>query len=400
MSIFRKKTSKLENQKASEIYVEDAVNDVRSSQDDVSKSISDGVEINFSNIGKKYEGRFDYTLENINVTINKKDFCVILGPSGCGKTTLLRMISGLNSITKGDLFFNGTRVNDLLPNERDIAFVFQSYALYPHMNVYDNMSFSLKLSKVRKDVISRRVKDAAKILNIEHLLYYKPAELSGGQRQRVALGRAIVRKPSIFLMDEPLSNLDAKLRESMRTELVNIHNALGTTTIYVTHDQLEAMTMSTKIILMNDGKIQQTGSPRELYERPTNLFTAKFIGTPTMNTINGTIKNGYFIDEFQTLNLDMGEILKKDFEGKEIIIGFRSEDVSPVFTKTKGYDFVIQSVELLGKDQELKGYIKPNCLLTITCKTDKVYTVGQEIKVILNMDRVHVFDAKTAMRIN
>ena len=221
--------------------------------------------VELKNIGKKYESREEFTLRNIDLTIDEKDFCVILGPSGCGKTTMLRMIAGLNSITEGDLLFGGRRVNKVAAKDRDIAMVFQSYALYPHMTVYDNMAFSLSMRKERKKIINERVMEAAELLQVSDYLYSKPSDISGGQRQRVALGRAIVRKPSVFLMDEPLSNLDAKLREHMRVELVRLHKALETTTIYVTHDQVEAMTMATKIVLMNDGKIQQAGKPDEFY---------------------------------------------------------------------------------------------------------------------------------------
>ena len=230
------------------------------------------MKVKFNNIGKKYEGREEFTLRNINLDIGDKDVCVIFGPSGCGKTTLLRMIAGLNSITEGDLIFGDKKVNEVPSKDRDIAMVFQSYALYPHMTVYQNMAFSLTMRSVRKDIIHDRVLDAAKLLQIENYLYSKPSDISGGQRQRVALGRAIVRNPKIFLMDEPLSNLDAKLREHMRVELVRLHKQLDTTTIYVTHDQIEAMTMATKIILLNEGQVQQAGKPEEFYSRPNNIF--------------------------------------------------------------------------------------------------------------------------------
>lgn len=364
----------------------------------------DGVEISFRNIFKKYEGRAEYTLQDINLTINKKDFCVILGPSGCGKTTLLRMIAGLNSITKGDLIFNDFRVNDLLPNERDIAFVFQSYALYPHMDVYNNMAFSLKMTKVPKNIIDKRVQDAARVLNIDHLLYYKPGELSGGQRQRVALGRAIVRKPSIFLMDEPLSNLDAKLRESMRTELVNIHNILNTTTIYVTHDQLEAMTMATKIILMNEGFIQQIGSPRELYEKPANVFTAKFIGTPTMNIFEGKVVDNKFSNISKAINIDLSSISKDlldKINNKEVYVGFRSEDISIHRQKVQNSSpITIYNVELLGKEQEVKTRIEPDGTLVISTSNSEIYKVDEEIHITFNLDRIHLFDKNSKERIN
>ena len=253
------------------------------------------MKVSLKNIGKKYEGREEFTLRNIDLEIEDKDFCVILGPSGCGKTTLLRMIAGLNSITEGDLLFNDKRMNKVPSKDRDIAMVFQSYALYPHMTVYDNMAFSLAMRKERKSVIDERVREAAELLQITNYLHSKPSDISGGQRQRVALGRAMVRKPRVFLMDEPLSNLDAKLREHMRVELVRLHKSLETTSIYVTHDQTEAMTMATKIVLMNEGKIQQAGKPDEFYNKPANLFVARFIGSPTMNVFEGKIEGGRFI---------------------------------------------------------------------------------------------------------
>ena len=253
------------------------------------------MKVELKNLGKKYEGREDFTIRGIDLEIESKDFCVILGPSGCGKSTLLRMIAGLNSITEGELLFGDKVMNKVASKDRNIAMVFQSYALYPHMTVYDNMAFSLAMRKMDKKLIHERVLEAAKVLQIEKYLYSKPSDISGGQRQRVALGRAIVRKPAVFLMDEPLSNLDAKLREHMRIELVRIHRDLDTTTIYVTHDQTEAMTMATRIVLLDKGVIQQVGKPEEFYNKPNNIFVAKFIGSPTMNILEGHIRNGHFI---------------------------------------------------------------------------------------------------------
>jgi multiple sugar transport system ATP-binding protein len=322
------------------------------------KDVNDlrGAEISFNNIGKKYQGRVEYTLEDINFTIKSKELCVILGPSGCGKTTLLRMIAGLNSITKGDLLFDGKRVNDLEPADRDIAMVFQSYALYPHMNVYKNIAFGLQQQKVRKDVIERRIKDVAEILQITDRLYDKPKDLSGGQRQRVAIARAIVRKPSVFLMDEPLSNLDAKLRESTRREIVKIHKFIGSTSVYVTHDQLEAMTMANKIILMNDSKIQQIGTPMELYMKPNNLFVANFIGSPSMNMIDGIIVNGKFQSLQGNLTLDFTSLETKTTNKQLVSIGIRPEDIIHLDKKT-GSDFQlsIESTEFIGKEKIISG---------------------------------------------
>lgn len=250
-------------------------------------------EIKMNNITKKYDGKVT-AVENFNLDIDDKEFIVFVGPSGCGKSTTLRMIAGLEDITEGELYIGDRLVNDVAPKDRDIAMVFQNYALYPHMNVYDNMAFGLKLRKFKKDEIERRVKEAARILGLEQFLDRKPKALSGGQRQRVALGRAIVRDPQVFLMDEPLSNLDAKLRVQMRAEISKLHQRLQTTTIYVTHDQTEAMTMATRIVVMKDGVIQQVGTPKEVYDTPENVFVGGFIGSPAMNFLHGNLKDGAF----------------------------------------------------------------------------------------------------------
>ena len=238
--------------------------------------------VTLKGVYKKYAGGV-VAVSDFNLDVEDKEFIILVGPSGCGKTTTLRMIAGLEEITDGELYIDGKLCNDVPPKERDIAMVFQNYALYPHMTVFDNMAFGLKLRRIPKDEIKRRVDEAARILEIEHLLDRKPAALSGGQRQRVALGRAIVRNPKVFLLDEPLSNLDAKLRAQMRTELTKLHIRLNTTFIYVTHDQTEAMTMGTRIVVMKDGFIQQVATPQSLYEEPINLFVATFIGSPQMN---------------------------------------------------------------------------------------------------------------------
>lgn len=286
--------------------------------------------VKLDNIGKKYEGREKFTIRNINLDIDDKDFCVILGPSGCGKSTLLRMIAGLNSITEGTLYFDDKIMNKVEPKDRDIAMVFQSYALYPHMTVYENMAFSLNMKNESKEVIDQRVKSAAKVLQLEDYLYNRPSDISGGQRQRVALGRAIVRNPSVFLMDEPLSNLDAKLRESMRVEIVRIHNQLDTTSIYVTHDQTEAMTMATKIVLLDKGIIQQVGAPTEFYQRPQNLFVAGFIGSPTMNILEGRIKDGLFVNKSGQVVIrpaDKDKDLIKTTKAKKYILELEVRDL-------------------------------------------------------------------------
>ena len=277
--------------------------------------------LSLKKIYKKYDNGF-CAVTDFNLEVADKEFVVFVGPSGCGKSTTLRMIAGLEDITEGEFYIGDKLVNDVEPKDRDIAMVFQSYALYPHMTVFDNMAFALKLRKVPKDEIKAKVEEAAKILGLEELLDRKPKALSGGQRQRVALGRAIVRSPKVFLMDEPLSNLDAKLRSNMRAEIIKIHNTLGATTIYVTHDQTEAMTMADRIVVMKKGIVQQVGSPKEIYDHPENLFVAGFIGAPTMNFMRGRVAEGNFVTK------DGGEIeipvghydrLKElGYEGKEV----------------------------------------------------------------------------------
>lgn len=361
-----------------------------------------GAHIKLVNISKKYEGNENYTLENINLEIKPGTFCIFLGPSGCGKTTLLRMIAGLNSITKGDLLFNNKRYNNLLPNERNIAMVFQSYALYPHMNVYNNISFGLKIAKERKDIIDKRVKDVAKILRIDNYLYRKPRDLSGGQRQRVAIGRAIARKPLVFLMDEPLSNLDAKLRENMRREIVNIHRMLNTTSIYVTHDQLEAMTMGDQIVVFNDGKIQQNGKGKELYFKPANVFVAKFIGSPTMNTFEATYSKGYVLDETGKIKISIDkETQAKLSEGQKLIIGFRSEDLRIQYKQVENsVSGKISNIELIGKDQLVVVKINDETEFIVNASNNEEFELFSHVHVEFVTSRIHIFDKQTEDRIN
>lgn len=355
------------------------------------------MKVTLNNIGKKYESREDFTLRNINLEIEDKDFCVILGPSGCGKTTLLRMIAGLNSVTEGDLVFDDKRVNKVASKDRDIAMVFQSYALYPHMTVYDNMAFSLSMRKERKNIINDRVTEAARLLQIEEYLHCKPSDISGGQRQRVALGRAIVRKPKVFLMDEPLSNLDAKLREHMRVELVRIHKQMETTTIYVTHDQVEAMTMATKIVLMNDGKIQQVGKPTEFYEKPQNMFVAKFIGSPTINMVKGQ-----FVSEDNIIKITPNEVdgkALKAYEGKEVFLGIRSERFLSGECDEQ-FEGIIDVIEVLGKEKTLFVKLNSGKDLVITVPGHYKYEVGEKHVFGLDSEAIHFFDAETQNRIN
>ena len=286
--------------------------------------------LSLRHIYKKYPGGVT-AVSDFNLEIKDGEFLVLVGPSGCGKSTTLRMIAGLEEISEGELYIGDRYVNDIAPKDRDIAMVFQNYALYPHMTVFDNMAFGLKLRKVPKEEIKRRVEEAAKILDINHLLDRKPKALSGGQKQRVALGRAIVRSPKVFLLDEPLSNLDAKLRASMRTELTKLHKKVETTFIYVTHDQTEAMTMATRIVVMKDGLIQQVDTPQNLYDYPVNLFVAGFIGTPQMNFINGTLnKKGedlYFEFEECSVKLPAEKANNPElapYIGQEVIAGLSS----------------------------------------------------------------------------
>lgn len=289
------------------------------------------VDIALKHIHKKYDGNDFYSVTDFNLDIKDREFIVFVGPSGCGKSTTLRMVAGLEDISEGELWIGDTLMNEVAPKDRDIAMVFQNYALYPHMTVYDNMAFGLKLRKYPKDEIKERVENAAQILGLTEYLDRKPAALSGGQRQRVALGRAIVRDAKVFLMDEPLSNLDAKLRVAMRLEIAKLHQRLETTTIYVTHDQTEAMTMADRIVIMKDGFVQQIGSPKEVYDTPNNVFVAGFIGSPAMNFFNVTLKDGRITNE-HGLNLLLPEgrnkVLKeKGYEGKKLIFGIRPEDI-------------------------------------------------------------------------
>ena len=293
--------------------------------------------LSFQHVYKKYEGGV-VAVSDFNLDVADKEFVILVGPSGCGKSTTLRMLAGLEDISEGEIYIDDRCVNDVLPKDRDIAMVFQNYALYPHMSVRDNMAFALKLRKMPKDEINRRVQEAAKILEIEHLLDRKPKALSGGQRQRVALGRAIVRDPKVFLMDEPLSNLDAKLRVQMRVEITKLHHRLKTTFVYVTHDQTEAMTMGTRIVVMKDGFIQQVDSPTELYDNPVNTFVAGFIGMPPMNFINAVINvegSDVFVSfENVTIKLPeryaVEEVMERD--GQEVIFGVRPEAITDDIT--------------------------------------------------------------------
>ena len=367
------------------------------------------VQIDLKHVYKKYDKAQNYSVTDFNLHINDEEFIVFVGPSGCGKSTTLRMIAGLEDISKGDLVIGGKRMNDLPPKDRDIAMVFQNYALYPHMSVYDNMAFGLKIRKTPKDVIDKKIKDAAKVLGLTEYLKRKPADLSGGQRQRVALGRAIVRDAPIFLMDEPLSNLDAKLRVSMRAEIAKIHRKLKTTTIYVTHDQTEAMTLADRIVILKDGKIQQVGTPKEVYNSPANVFVGGFIGSPAMNfskvTLNGNqviANNGAFKFTLPEGRLKM--LRDKGYEGKELVMGIRPEDIhsEQMFLETfpdKVVNAEVVVSELLGAETQLYTKIGE---MEVICKVDSRDFVkpGTTIKLGFDMNKAHFFDPETEVNLD
>jgi multiple sugar transport system ATP-binding protein len=346
-----------------------------------------------------------HVLKDLNLDVPDQEFLVLVGPSGCGKTTALRCLAGLEEITTGNIVIGDRTVNDVAPKDRDIAMVFQSYALYPHMSVYDNMSFGLKLRKVPKQEIDRRVKEAAEMLSIGHLLNRKPKQLSGGQRQRVALGRAIVRDPAVFLMDEPLSNLDAKLRVQTRAEISKLHQRIKTTFIYVTHDQTEAMTMGTRIAVMRDGIVQQLDSPQKLYDSPINTFVAGFIGSPAMNFFNGTLvrADGRFGVDTGSLMVSLPETKNKffaPFENKKVILGIRPENVHDANYVPRGVDDTgripvqVNVTEPMGS--EVYAYIQKGAHEFVgRFDPRSAARPGQAMEVIFDMGKAHVFDAET-----
>ncbi len=359
--------------------------------------------VTFKEIGKKYPNAQDYTVENFNIEIEQGEFIVFVGPSGCGKSTTLRMIAGLEEISKGEIIIDKTVVNDVHPKDRDIAMVFQNYALYPHMSVYNNIAFGLKMQKVNKDEIEKKVTWAAEILGLTNLLKRKPKDLSGGQRQRVALGRAIVRNPKVFLMDEPLSNLDAKLRVSMRNEITKLHRDLNATTIYVTHDQVEAMTMADRIVVLKDGLIQQIGTPMELYRSPINKFVGSFIGTPQMNFLNADIvDNNIIINKKIKLNLDDG-IKKKLNNTQNVIIGIRPENARQERLILETYpEKIIRkkiiNIEKMGSENHVYiDFLGDEFVIKANGQQDM--KIGEEIEFILDFNKCHFFDANTEKRL-
>ncbi|MCC3145861.1 sn-glycerol-3-phosphate ABC transporter ATP-binding protein UgpC [Halanaerobium sp. Z-7514] len=342
-----------------------------------------------------------------SLEIRDKEFLVLVGPSGCGKSTTLRMIAGLEEISEGIIEIGDEVVNDVAPKDRDIAMVFQNYALYPHMDVYDNMAFGLKLRKFPKKEIERRVQEAADILGIEQLLKRKPKELSGGQRQRVALGRAIVREPKVFLMDEPLSNLDAKLRVQMRTELSKLHDRLKTTMIYVTHDQTEAMTMGDRIVVLKDGLIQQVDDPLTLYNEPNNIFVAGFIGSPAMNFMDAVIKkegDTYYIDGDGTFKIRVPEDkenLIKDYVDKDVVFGVRPEDIIDTsithdfdVSEDNSFKAAVDVVEPMGSEIYLYLAEQGHSLIA-RVEAESTAEVGDKMNLAVDLRKIHVFDAET-----
>ena len=364
--------------------------------------------VTLRNVYKKYEpNRGGITaVSDFNLVIEDREFLVLLGPSGCGKTTTLRMIAGLEDITAGEIYIGDRFINEVHPKDRDIAMVFQNYALYPHMTIFDNMAFGLKLRKMPKAEIRQRVHSAAKILEIEHLLDRKPKALSGGQRQRVALGRAIVREPKVFLMDEPLSNLDAKLRAQMRVELTKLHQKLKTTFIYVTHDQVEAMTMGSRIVVMRAGFIQQVDPPQIMYDNPSNMYVAGFIGTPQMNFINAVIEekgNDVWIDLAGT-KIKFSEkraksIVGKGYDGKEVVLGirpehFRDEQVYLDQMTDTTIEVKVDVVEMMGPEALLYfSFAKSNIIARVSPSTKA--RPGSTIKIAIDTIRIHIFDKES-----
>jgi multiple sugar transport system ATP-binding protein len=360
-------------------------------------------EVILKNISKVYEGG-NVAVKDFNLQVNDKEFVVLVGPSGCGKSTTLRMIAGLEEITGGELYIDGKLINNVSPKDRDIAMVFQNYALYPHMTVFENMAFGLKLRKFKKDEIKERVLNAARILSIEELLDRKPKELSGGQRQRVAVGRAIVRKPKVFLFDEPLSNLDAKLRVQMRTEISRLHRQLGATMIYVTHDQTEAMTMGSRIVVMKDGLIKQVDSPLNLYNNPDNKFVAGFIGSPSMNFIEGKIvaeENIYFTDYSDTLKINLSQTnfpLIKNYTGKKIVMGIRPESI---YDNKIGHNGNLETinvkldvVEPMGNEIFLYFNVADSQIVARIPANEKPEP-GSTMSLYINKEKLHFFDAES-----
>ncbi len=351
-------------------------------------------------LNKKFDE--NHVVKDVNLEIRDKEFVVLVGPSGCGKTTTLRMVAGLESVTAGDIFIGDKVVNDLPPMDRDIAMVFQNYALYPHMSVYDNMAFGLKMRKFERSEIAGRVQEAAAILGIEDLLKRKPRQLSGGQRQRVALGRAIVRHPQVFLFDEPLSNLDAKLRVQMRVEIKKLHNRLGTTAIYVTHDQVEAMTLGDRVVVMRDGWVQQVGEPIELYNKPANRFVAGFIGSPGMNFVTVAVSgsDGAMTVGSEGMRIKVPAALSgrlAPYAGRQVVLGIRPEDLRIATGADPAdlcFDVMVEVVEQLGSEILLDVAAGGTTMVAAVEPTVRA-RIGDKLRLALNPDRLHFFDQQS-----
>lgn len=362
--------------------------------------------VTFKNICKSYSDDV-MAVKDFNLDIEDKEFVVLVGPSGCGKSTSLRMVAGLENISSGELYIDDALVNDIPPKDRDIAMVFQNYALYPHMTVYDNMAFGLKLRKFSSDDIDGKVKEAARILGIDGLLERKPKALSGGQRQRVALGRAIVRNPKVFLMDEPLSNLDAKLRVQTRAEIKKLHQKLNATFIYVTHDQTEAMTMGSRIVIMKDGIVQQAAPPKEVYENPANIFVGGFIGSPQMNFLEAEFRKtdnqfSLFVGE-KRISLAKEKIdllISKNYENKKIIIGIRPEDIicdldeTDSLSEADSIESKVDFFEMLGAQTYLYFDIEGSSIIGMV-DGKEVYNIDSKIRIKFDFERIHLFDKDT-----
>ena len=363
--------------------------------------------LQLKNVNKIYPNGVQAVFD-FNLDIADKEFIIFVGPSGCGKSTTLRMIAGLEDITSGELYIDDVLMNNVNPKDRGIAMVFQSYALYPHMTIYNNLAFGLQLRRVPREEIEVRVAEAAKILGLEKLLDRYPRQLSGGQNQRVALGRAIVRHAKVFLMDEPLSNLDAKLRVTMRGELTKLHKKLGSTTIYVTHDQIEAMTMASRIVVMRDGRIQQVGSPKEIYDHPANVFVGGFIGTPPMNFIHGTVNaEGVFTTlDNQTVVIPEAKLAllkENDYVGKEVILGIRPEEIHDDAKSLEAcadsvIEVAVDVAELLGAETNIYATVGNDSIIASVPARDDL-KVGSKVKLAFDMEHCHVFDVETEMAV-
>lgn len=360
-------------------------------------------EVKLKNIAKSYDGK-TMTVEDVSFEIKDTEFLVLVGPSGCGKSTILRMIAGLEDITDGDLFIDNKRVNDLQPKDRDIAMVFQNYALYPHMTVYQNMAFGLKIKKVPKKEINQRVRKAAEVLEITELLDRRPGAMSGGQRQRVAIGRAIVRDPKVFLFDEPLSNLDAKLRVAMRVELQKLHQKLNATMVYVTHDQTEAMTLGDRIVVLKDGDIMQIGSPMELYNNPQNIFVGGFIGSPPINFIKGHVSKDsalWFTNENSGLKMDISKVNCDSIDNyidKPIVLGIRPENIKSKVASgsmsSHKQEVKVEAIEQMGNEVLVYSLLGDTQIIARFSPDAEVH-VNSPTDLYFNVDKIHFFDPET-----